>query len=165
METVIFRVPDLPAVEIFASLSQMLLGTVVPFVIILGCNIIIIITIKRASVERAIMSATRDQGHVKQKEEHHLTRMLLFVSFAYVVTSLPQRLYLLLLDLPGIGDAYKMDDTYWNLRYQIETFSVTIVWSLNYAINFYLYCIGGGKRYRQDAVEVCKGLVACCFHG
>ncbi|XP_064642689.1 leukotriene B4 receptor 1-like isoform X2 [Lineus longissimus] len=158
-EALLFDVPNNKAVEIFASLSQTLLGTVFPFIIIFGSNVIIIIAVKSASEKRAKMSEGQGQGN--RKEEQHLTRMLIFVSCAYVVSSLPFRLYILLIDIPEIGWIYNMDDTYWNLRYAVQGFFVFDVWLFNYAINFYLYCIGGGVKYRRDAKDVCKELVSC----
>ncbi|XP_064642690.1 thyrotropin-releasing hormone receptor-like isoform X3 [Lineus longissimus] len=117
------------------------------------------VSVKSASEKRAKMSEGQGQGN--RKEEQHLTRMLIFVSCAYVVSSLPFRLYILLIDIPEIGWIYNMDDTYWNLRYAVQGFFVFDVWLFNYAINFYLYCIGGGVKYRRDAKDVCKELVSC----
>ncbi|XP_064643084.1 thyrotropin-releasing hormone receptor-like [Lineus longissimus] len=160
-EILVFQVPEHIEIEILASLSQLLLGTVIPFVIILGCNIIIIITVRTASAKRAKISAGQGQGN--RKEETHLTRMLIFVSLAYMVTSIPYRLYYLVMDMPELGDVYDMNDEYWNLRYLVQVFFVFNLWMFNYAINFYLYCIGGGAKYRRDAAEVCKEIVPCCF--
>jgi hypothetical protein len=148
--------------EILASLFQMLFGSIFPFIIILGCNVIIITTVKSASANRTKLSSGKGQGQEKRKEEQHLTRMLVFVSFVYVVTSIPYRMYILLMLLPAIAEIYKMEETYWNLRYLVEILSVFNVWMYNYAINFYLYCLGGGEKYRRDTVDVCKRLVSSC---
>jgi preprotein translocase subunit SecG len=121
-EIIVVQVPDHPVLEIISSLSQMIFGTVVPFVLILGCNIIIIVTVKEASKERAQMSSAMGQGQEKRKEEQHLTRMLVFVSIAYVVTSIPYRLFAVFLEIPSVQEMYNMDDVYWNLRYQVEPF-------------------------------------------
>jgi hypothetical protein len=68
----------------------------------------------------------------------------------------------MLMDVPAIGGIYNMEDTYWNLRYQVQVFAVVDLWMYNYAINFYLYCLGGGAKYRKDAVDVCKEMFTCC---
>jgi hypothetical protein len=140
----------------------MLFGAVFPFLVIMGCNIIIIITIKRASAHRAKISTGTDQSDEKRKDQQHLTRMLIFVSLAYVVTSIPYRLYYMLMDVPAIGGAYIMEYTYWNLRYHVQVWAVVNLWLYNYAINFYLYCLGGGAKYRKDALDVCKEMFPCC---
>ncbi|XP_064637525.1 cysteinyl leukotriene receptor 1-like [Lineus longissimus] len=160
-EALVFHVPEYPFAALLASLGQTLLGTFIPFVIILGSNIIIIITVKIASEKRAQMRTGQGQVETNQKQEQHLTRMLIFVSCAYAVTSLPFRLFIMLLDVPAIGDMYDMENIYWNLRYTIQAFFLLIIWMFNYAVNFYLYCIGGGAKYRNDAKEVCKPLISC----
>ena len=140
----------------------MILGSVIPFIIILGSNIIIIIKIKMASAQRSKMRANEGQCENKSKEKH-LTRMLIFVSLAYVVTSAPLRLYYLLMDIPEIGgpEVYDLSNTYWSLRYHTQMFLLADIFVFNHAINFYLYCLGGGAKYRKDAAEVCKRICLC----
>jgi hypothetical protein len=83
--------------------------------------------------------------------------MLLMVSAAYVVTSLPYRLYAFVIDMPGVATYYDLSDPYWNVRYTLEIWLVYDIWCCNYAVNFYLYCLGGGKRYREDIKALFKG--------
>jgi hypothetical protein len=154
-ELLIVSVPAYPIMEILSTWFQLIIGTVFPFFIILISNVIIIITVKRASEERNKIG----QGKGKQTDTRFLTRMLIFVSVAYVVTSMPYRLYYLIYsNVPWINRQYNMKDEYWFIRYNVQVAFVFQFWCLNYAVNFYLYCIGGGQRYRQDTLEVCKAM-------
>jgi hypothetical protein len=54
-----------------------------------------------------------------------------------------------------------MTSTYWNLRYNVQLWVVFELWCWNYAVNFYLYCIGGGEKYRRDTKEVLSGMLKC----
>ncbi|XP_064620959.1 growth hormone secretagogue receptor type 1-like [Lineus longissimus] len=146
----------LRGVELVASLFYVLVGTVFPFLIILGSNLVIIVTLRRASKERArLKSSQQKEGPGKhQQETQHLTVMLIFVSVAYIVTSLPYRMYDFSAQIPAVDAMYDMSQVYWRLRYGIGQFAVMNIWFYNFAVNFYLYIIGGGKRYRNDAKEV-----------
>jgi hypothetical protein len=96
------------------------------------------------------------------KETSHLTRMLILVSIAYVVTSIPYRLYVVIIGIPAISVLYTMNQEYWKLRYYGQHFIIAQFWEMNYGINFYLYCIGGGKKYRND-VKQRLGKALYCF--
>jgi hypothetical protein len=152
-------VKDYPIVELLVSGFQLLVGALLPFLVISGCNITIIITVKLASENRNKMEAC--QGQRKRKESEYLTRMLVLVSVAYVVTSAPFRLYYLIIDVPAVSKIYDMTNEYWILRFNAQNEFLYDVWCCNYAFNFYLYCVGGGQRYRKDTVEILRGLVHC----
>lgn len=77
--------------------------------------------------------------------------MLIFVSAAYIVTTLPYRLYGPIFDIPAIKEMYNMTELYWYLRYAVGGFAVMFLFFCNYGVNFYLYVIGGGARFRKDA--------------
>jgi hypothetical protein len=150
-----------PIVELFVSGFQLVFGAFLPFVIILSCNVIIIITIKFATKERLKMEFQGEgEGHRKRKETKHLTRMLVFVSVAYVVTTVPYRFYPLIINLPGV--AYDFTNEYWFLRFSAEYEFLFVVFCCNYACNFYLYCVGGGQRYRTDTVEILSAFFHYC---
>jgi Ca2+/Na+ antiporter len=129
-EILIYHVQDDLEIEILASSSQVVLGTFLPFIIILGSNIVIIAVVKSASAKRRTLSIAKGQGQDKRKDEH-LTRMLVFVSLAYFVTSLPFRLFHVLMDVPVISEIYDMGNTYWNLRYLVQVFFLSNIWSFN----------------------------------
>jgi arginine exporter protein ArgO len=146
------------AIEKASSLFNILFGTALPFVIIFGCNLLIIITVKRAARERVKLKSSQVE---KQQKDSHMTAMLLFVSIAYVVTTLPYRLFDPVMEMPEVAAMYDMTQQYWRLRYIICAFFVMNLWFCNYAVNFYLYCIGGGHRYRNDTKAVIGQILPC----
>jgi arginine exporter protein ArgO len=146
------------AIEKASSLFNILFGTALPFVIIFGCNLLIIITVKRAARERDKLKSSQVE---KQQKDSHMTAMLLFVSIAYVVTTLPYRLFDPVMEMPELVAMYDMTQQYWRLRYTVSISFVMNLWFCNYAVNFYLYCIGGGRRYWNDTKAVIGQLMPC----
>ena len=145
-----------------ASGYLLIIGTIVPFIMIISCNIWIINTVRSAAERRKALGTARKETQKQQeKETQYLTRMLILVSIAYVVTSIPLRLYYFIMDLPYFDNMYDMEQLYWNLRFNVQNWSITVVWFFNYAVNFFLYCAGGGKRYRQDALEILQRIFKC----
>jgi hypothetical protein len=65
-------------------------------------------------------------------------------------------MYDAVMNLPALKDIYNMNDMYWILRYGVEYWSILEVWYQNYSVNFYLYCIGGGRKYRNDVKSVVR---------
>ncbi|XP_064645116.1 uncharacterized protein LOC135498658 [Lineus longissimus] len=141
---------DDKALETFGMLVPLIFGTFLPFAIIVFCNIWIIYTLHAASRKSVAMGVGQDGQKSREKEARYLTKMLIIVCFAYVVTSIPYRLHDLLMGVPSISAHYDLSDPYWRLRYSAQNYILHHLWEWNYAVNFYLYCIGGGKRYRQD---------------
>jgi hypothetical protein len=141
--------------ETIGLMSPLVFGTLLPFGIIVCCNILIIHTLHAASKRRLEMS----QGAQKtgEKEANHLTRMLLLVCFAYVVTSVPYRLHDLI-GLPLIEMHHDSSAPYWKLRYETQRYILHWVWEWNYVLNFYLYFVGGGKKFRRDFLNVIQSL-------
>jgi hypothetical protein len=170
IEILIISVPGHEIIELLASGFQFAFGTLGPFIIISLSNIIIIVTVRNAAKERSKLSQQQQQqqgGKDQQKDTQFLTRMLIFVSCAYVLTSLPYRIFHVIIDTPAVSEIYDMDNIYWNLRYNIEVWFFFDWWCCNYCINFYLYCIGGGQRYRDDTKAVVKEMwkYICCKRG
>ncbi|XP_064652611.1 mu-type opioid receptor-like [Lineus longissimus] len=143
-------VPHAPELETLGNTAQLAIGTILPFCIIVTCNIWIIVVLRNASKSREIMGVSKDGQKAREKETTHLTRMLILVSIAYVVTSIPFRLWEVSMSIHEVNKQYDMNEEYWKLRFYCQHFIILQFWELNYAINFYLYCIGGGKKYRDD---------------
>jgi uncharacterized membrane protein len=160
---VIILIPNHPELELLTSGFQVVVGTLCPFVLILACNITIIVTLQSASEERKVLEMMKqDKSRDRNKKDTaYLTRMLIAVSFAYVILTLPFRLNHLIMKIPDVASMYDMKNIYWRMRYVVQAWTLQNVWMFNDAINFILYCIGGGKRYRRDAKDVWKGLVCC----
>ena len=130
---------------------QLACGTLIPFCIIVVSNIWIIITVRKANEERKKMEVIKEEGKKKrEKDTKYLSRMLILVCIAYVTSSIPYRMYDALMNLPELMSLYDFTKVYWILRYQIEYWWLLVLWHQNYSINFFLYCIGGGRKYRND---------------
>jgi hypothetical protein len=156
----VITIPNHPGLELLTSSFQVIVGTLCPFIVILACNITIIATLRSASEQRkAFEKIKQDKSRDRnQKDTTYLTRMLIAVSFAYFLLTMPYRLNHLVLKIPAVAAMYDMKDIYWRMRYVLQAWLLMNVWNYNFAINFFLYCIGGGRRYRNDAREVLKRL-------
>jgi hypothetical protein len=149
-------IPGYAALETLVKTFHLVCGSLAPFVVILVCNLWIIVAIANASKKRTEMGVTKEVAKTHGKETRHLTRMLIFISIVFIVTSLPYRLHDLVLAVPALRAIYDLSDTYWFLRYMTQYYLVIGIWHWNYGINFYLYCLGGGKKYREDVRRLFK---------
>ncbi|XP_064649860.1 kiSS-1 receptor-like isoform X2 [Lineus longissimus] len=147
--------PAAPVVEKIVSWWELIAGTVVPFFVLIIFNCLIIWNVRSASkFQRQMTYDQKDkmQALRKAKAEAHLTRMLLLVCIAYLVCSVPVRIYL----LENTG-SFNYQDPEWFIQFNVGYWYGCIGWYMNYAINFYLYCIAGGRKFRQDVLEI-----LCC---
>ncbi|XP_064622278.1 somatostatin receptor type 4-like [Lineus longissimus] len=151
--------PDPPWVETVVGLYILIVGTAIPFIIIISCNILIIINVQGANRRRNKMAAESKMAAPRGDGGSHLTRILIVVSLAYLILSVPLRVSDLVFKLPIVQDDYDMDVDYWNLRYNLIRNCLFIPWTMNYAANFYLYLLCGGKNFRNDTLNV----LFCCF--
>jgi hypothetical protein len=151
-----------PDLETLGNMGQLVIGTILPFIIIVFSNLWIFKMVHKASKERGKMGVSEQSQKTLEKETSHLTRMLILVSIAYVLTSIPYRLLDVILGIPQVQAAYNMEDEYWSLRYYCQYYVIEDIWMMNFAINFYLYCIGGGKKYRNDVTQKLKHVLFCC---
>ncbi|XP_064635523.1 delta-type opioid receptor-like [Lineus longissimus] len=159
IELLIVSVPGHPVYEILFTNFQMVFGSIVPAVIIICSNIGIIITMRQASRNRAKMREEQKQDG--DKSDNQLTRILVVVSVAYFVTTLPYRLFLAAFGIPEVADMYDMKDPFWNILFNTLDHFLFGVWLCNHAVNFYLYCLAGGKRYREDTNMILVKLFRC----
>jgi UDP-N-acetylmuramyl pentapeptide phosphotransferase/UDP-N-acetylglucosamine-1-phosphate transferase len=150
-----------PELESLGNALQMAIGTILPFVIIVFCNIWIIIVLRNASKKTGKMGVSEEGQKTREKETAHLTRMLILVSIAYVTTSVPLRMYEIIFALPEVKGHYRMKEEYWQLRFYCLHLIISEFWDVNYGINFYLYCLGGGKKYRYDVKRRLGQLLSC----
>jgi hypothetical protein len=150
-------IPENSAYESIVLAYHLGVGSVIPFVVIVFCNFCIITTIRAAAEKRGTMGQDEKSKKNMEKETSYLTRMLVIVCIAYACLSIPYRLYDFMLMIPAIGNRYDKASNYWHWRYLFETWVLLHVWDWNYGINFYLYCIGGGRRYRSEVARM-----LCC---
>jgi hypothetical protein len=131
---------------------------------IITSNIIIIVTVKSAAKSRMTLQSNQGDRKMKLKEKErneteYLTRMLIFASIAYVMTSLPYRLFQVVLLIPQVAAQFDLTDYCDFIFYNFAIDSFYALWIWNFAVNFYMYVIGGGKRYRKDIKEVFGKLI------
>jgi hypothetical protein len=133
------------AVTLF-NMYMLVLGTVIPFIILIISNTTIIVNVRRAAMERKKMESG---GQRKKVTETNLTVMLLLTSVAYLFCSCPKRIWETI-----AGAQYDMTNSYWFVRYWLEFWFLTELWLCNFAVNFYIYFLGGGRKFRNDTKEV-----------
>jgi hypothetical protein len=143
------NIPDKPWLETSINLHLLVLGTIVPFSIVIVSNTVIIVNIHRAASARKKMQSNPE----RKSKEANLTAVLLLTSLSYLVCSLPLRFYETLVH-------YDLSDPYWAARYSFQWWICGEIWHINFAINFYIYFLGGGGKFRKDAREV---LFGCCL--
>jgi hypothetical protein len=160
MESAILDYPDPPWLEITVGAYNLAIGTVIPLTVIITSNILIIASVKRSAISRSKMAAQSDTEKGRT-DERQLTRMLILVSIAYVIFSVPIRTYEIILTIPEIVSTYNMNDPYWRLRYNVQFWLLAEMHHMNYAVNFYLYILGGGGKYRRNVKEVFKSCRRC----
>ena len=138
--------------ETFYNIYLLLLGTIIPACTIIICNAIIITSVNRAAKERKKMklNAPAKAGKI---QEANLTTMLLMTSFAYILCSVPKRM------IQALSADYDMTDPYWSARYWLQWWVGAELWHVKFGINFYVYFLGGGHKFRKDAKEV---FLRCC---
>jgi hypothetical protein len=130
-------------------------------VIIVGANAWIIVTVQNAARKRRSMQGTNQGAAKSDTDTKHLTRMLIVVSVAYVVVSVPYRFYVFLIGTSDLSEIYDLSDTYWSVRYNMQYQLVYNFWLINYSINFYLYCACGGRRFRLDTKDILLSIFSC----
>lgn len=121
---------------------QVTFATLVPFAIIIPCNICIILTMMRS---RSMTSKSNQERSSQQMTA--LITTLLTVSFAYVLLTAPLRIAFI------VQTAYDFRDP---LLISIVTFFL----HLNHSINFILY-MATGSAFRKEL----RGMLQCCFSG
>ncbi|XP_074657222.1 kappa-type opioid receptor-like [Tubulanus polymorphus] len=118
------------------------LSVIIPFSVSFTSNVVIIVLIKRSRSGRAAMTNNRQTSAEKKKDKvESVTIMLLVTNFTFITATLPYSIYLDVVDWAGTT----LDATLGLISY------------VNYAINFWLYCISGPK-FRH---EMCR-LFRCC---
>jgi hypothetical protein len=152
-------VPGVPWVGVFFDIYELIMGAVLPFSLIAGGNAAIIISVRRAANQRKEMSAADMTSQKSRLQERSITKMLLFVSFAFLICQFPYRVYHTMFEIPGVMTMYDKNSYYWNTRSLLQKIVFTELFMASFAINFYLYFLGGGQKFRQDT----KRMLFFCF--
>ena len=130
----------------------------IPFVLIFGCNVYIILSLlsarkrRRESLEFQLSPNNQPSDNTRS-----ITMMLITISIVFLITTSPLTLcyqfydpLILHFENDPVGMAF-----WWDLV--INTVLVLICYSNN-ALNFLLYCISGSK-FREALSDVCAGRI------
>jgi hypothetical protein len=125
--------------------AEAVLFSLVPFGIILGSNIAILVKMNAAVKERARLQ------HTMEKNESSRTKMLLLISFAFLILVAPLRvIYLVSISIRRVSTT-PVTEAKLDLAIVIG-FQLLF---LNNSVNFYLYILGGGKKFKSDLKSLC----------
>ena len=136
---------------------MIVVGSLGPFTAIVAMNTTIIYTVMTANKARLGNTGCGSLHGIKKEkdqklQEKQMTVLLLLVSFALLVLTLPgwlMNLYYAIVPPPTDPDNVA--------TYVIVYHFCNKLFISNSAINFFLYCLGGSK-FRQDVARVC----CCC---
>ncbi|XP_064639443.1 FMRFamide peptide receptor frpr-18-like [Lineus longissimus] len=151
-DTIVLSVRDYPWLEIIITIYQSAVLTVIPFSVILISNILIVFSVRRAATNMNKLGQDNKQG---SSENKHLTRMLLLVSLAFVLCCAPYTLFEIFYKILALVGAVDYS-AYWTIRMGVIGWGTAAITQANHAVNFYLYVLGGGKKFRTDAINVLR---------
>jgi hypothetical protein len=144
---------DHPWLNMVVTVYHLTVNGVLPFSVILICNVLILISVKRAASDRRKMAKDENESG-----NTHITRMLVLVSIAFVILCSPYLIFEVLVTIPDVTSEYNFANIYWLLRFNVIFWTMGAFAESNHAINFYLYVLGG-KKFRNDARKV----LTSCF--
>jgi hypothetical protein len=125
--------------------AETVLFSLVPFGIILGSNIAILVKMNAAAKKRARLQQTTETN------ESSRTTMLLLVSFAFLILVVPLRVICLVNMGVRRGPTTAVTKAKLDLAMAVG-FQLLF---FNNSVNFYLYIIGGGKKFKADLKSLC----------
>ena len=130
--------------SIFMKLILLLIGIVVPFCLIFIGNCIIIVAMAHFGKQRVLITSSSTQSG--NSHSHSLNLTLVLVCLSYLVLTFPYMIYVIV--VPRMRNAYMTYSEYWCSRL-LGLVSAISTMSMNFSINFLLYCIGA-KRFRTE---------------
>ena len=124
-----------------------ILYSFLPFFIITVLNIFIIRQVINARKSRHEMQSIVND-HPRRESSIKLTIMLLTISFAFLLTTLPMNIYLI-----GAAFIQTSDDLRFISRVQLVRTITELLMYVNHSMNFYLYC-ATGQKFRHNLLLV-----------
>jgi hypothetical protein len=136
------------ALASFILWGDFVVNSLIPILSLAIFNTLIIKAYNRSTGKRAeLYHGNRKETEETRKEateQNQLTRMLLLISIAFLITVAPHRIgrsiNVIFPQKTAVGRAIVLAIRHFNYR----------CWFINNAINFYLYVCGGGERFRND---------------
>lgn len=125
--------------------------SVLPFTTMLILNIFIIRKLRsmqKLLQSRKLASTKSTRG---QKNTISLTRMLLCVTFYFVIVTTPAFIFSIIQEYMFDDDNYTEEK---HANYELVDAISTLVLYMNHSINFLLFCVSG-KRFRKEVRKLC----------
>jgi len=138
-------------IVIYQGYILLALYCVIPFIIMLTLNILIIKRLHKVkkSFEHRNMSIKSQR---RQTRSHSLTKMLLTVTFYFILVSTPNFIYTLI-------QSKLLDTKNFTAQEYAQTEIIdavcTLLLYLNHTLNFFLYCVSG-RRFRKQLTSMLK---------
>ena len=135
--------------QVIWPVIDIIISSILPSIILLIGNSIICHQLYKSYVLRHQAANTQDQSHLT-----HTYVIMVAIVIVCIVTTLPRTMWALFTDYLVPFD-YETD-------LQI-TYGLMCLHSLNYALNFFLYCISGGQ-FRKELIQLfvsCKSQKCC----
>jgi hypothetical protein len=151
--------PEIQWVANLFDMYELVFGAVLPLTLITGGNMAIIVAVRRAAHDRKSMTSDMTSRNCEVHEGRNITKMLILVSVAFLICTVPLRVYELLLSMPGVLTKYDSASKYWQNRKILEKWVYTEFFKSNFAVNFYLYFLGGGRKFRREVLDLFRS----CF--
>ena len=127
-------------------LLDMVMLSVIPAVIIIVCNIIIVLTLRK----RRRLSLVAYEDSKNKRRDMKITMQLLMVSTTFTILTIPQCISIIINTyISRRGLKHHLSGKLANF-YHISF----LLFTLNFSINFVLYCFIG-KNFRNAAVNIC----------
>ena len=127
-----------------------ILGSLIPFMLILCCNVLIATRIRQLKRQRDALSEHRNEGVQGEAKTRSMTIMLLTTSALFLILTAPMMIYF-------IGRPYWRKDATPHIYAKLDLVfaSANILQYSNHAANFYLYFLSGKEFRRQVALCIC----------
>ena len=140
-EGVLFAImgPTYCVLNTLLSWLELIVGSLVPFAIILSCNSVCLITLNLNYGRQKLMT-----GNTSTSQVPAMTAMLLLVSFAFIILTMPTTIFHIYYNVASVYDEVALAD--WFVILQRVG---VIALMMNSSTNFCLYAVGGSK-FRQE---------------
>ena len=122
---------------------DLLVQNFIPFALILFANVAIIIKVRMSDKN---LKALGNKSDKRSQKSNHMTGMLLSISFAFLVLTLPIKLHVSIANTQEkIVKALDFDNVTHLIVYSLN--------ALNHSINFYLYLMTG-EAFKQEVLRI-----------
>ena len=134
---------------------SLILNFFLPFVLLLIMNTVIIMTLRRRSVDQKFQRQGRNEGQTNKMKntERQIFITLLLVTFGFLVLNAPAYSFFVYTQVYDYDQSPKAYAGY-NLFVEVSSKA----YYTNYGINFFFYVMSG-RKFRADLVR----LVTCCM--